>query len=245
MTNRDRILIVALADGALTGRRRERAERRLAAIPRAAEQVERQRRVSRALSAGPATPPTLAAAPSALRAPRLRVFRTPLVAATAVAAVLAALIVVGGGGGTTLTQAAGLAKLSAEQPAPATAGPVLRASLDGVTFPEWDREFGWRATGARSDTLDGRRTRTVYYEHTGHRIAYTVVSGPPLELPDHVRRVRRDGLSIALYRDPSHGGHDVAVFERNGRTCVLAGHVMRVSTLVKLAAWKGGGEVRS
>ena len=245
MTNRDRILIVALADGTLTGRRRERAERRLAAIPRAAEQVERQRRVSRALSAGPATPPTLAAAPSALRAPRLRVFRTPLVAATAVAAVLAALIVVGGGGGTTLTQAAGLAKLSAGQPAPATAGPVLRASLDGVKFPEWEREFGWRATGARSDTLDGRRTRTVYYEHTGHRIAYTVVSGPPLEVPDHVRHVRRDGLSIALYRDPSHGGHDVAVFERNGRTCVLAGHVMRVSTLVKLAAWKGGGEVRS
>ena len=125
MTNRDRILIVALADGTLTGRRRERAERRLAAIPRAAEQVERQRRVSRALSAGPATPPTLAAAPSALRAPRLRVFRMPLVAATAVAAVLAALIVVGGGGGTTLTQAAGLAKLSAEQPAPATAGPCF------------------------------------------------------------------------------------------------------------------------
>jgi hypothetical protein len=41
------------------------------------------------------------------------------------------------------------------------------------------------------------------------------------------------------------GDRTVAIFERNGRTCVLAGHVMRVSTLVKLAAWKGGGEVRS
>ena len=141
--------------------------------------------------------------------------------------------------------AADLAKRDAERPAPATAGPVLREEFAGVTFPEWDAEFGWRATGARSDRIDGRSSRTVYYEHTGHRIAYTVLSGPPLEVPDHARRIRRDGLEIALYRDSGHGGHDVAIFERNGRTCVLAGHVMRTSTLVKLAAWTGDGTVRS
>jgi hypothetical protein len=56
--------------------------------------------------------------------------------------------------------------------------------------------------------------------------------------------VRRDGLEIALSHDAGHGGHDIAVFERDGRTCVLAGHVMRVSTLVELAAWTGGGAVR-
>ena len=245
MTNRDRILVVALADGTLTGRRREQAERRLARIPDAAEQVERQRRVTEALRGGPATPPKLAAAPLPLPAPRRRVARAPLAIATAVAAVIAALVVVGIQGSSTLTQAAGLAKLDAERPAPAAAGPVLREEHEGVTFPEWEAEFGWRATGARSDRLDGRRTRTVYYEHTGHRIAYTVVSGPPLEIPEHARRVRRDGLAIALYRDPSHGGHDVAIFERNGRTCVLAGHVMRTSTLVKLAAWRGDGALPS
>jgi ferric-dicitrate binding protein FerR (iron transport regulator) len=129
-------LIVALADGSLTGRRLERAERRMAAIPHAAEQIARQHRVTRALHGGPATPPTLAAAPTALRAPRHRVFRAPLAAATAVAAVLAALLLVGGQGGSTITQAAGLAKLDAERPAPAAAGPVLRESLAGVTFPE-------------------------------------------------------------------------------------------------------------
>ena len=50
---------------------------------------------------------------------------------------------------------------------------------------------------------------------------------------------------MAVYRDPRHGGHDVAVFERGGRTCVVAGHVLEVSTLLKLAAWRGGGSVRS
>ena len=56
--------------------------------------------------------------------------------------------------------------------------------------------------------------------------------------------LRRDGLDIALYRDPSHGGHDVAVFERGGRTCFLAGHMLHTTTLVELAAWTGGGAVR-
>ena len=161
------------------------------------------------------------------------------------AAVVAVFVAQLAGEPSTLTQAADLAKRDAERPPPAAAGPVLREEFAGVTFPEWSAEFGWHATGARSDRLDGRGTRTVYYEHTGHRIAYTVVSGPPLEVPEHARRVRRDGLEIALYRDSSHGGHDVAIFERNGRTCVLAGHVIRTSTIVKLAAWKGDGAVRS
>jgi hypothetical protein len=245
MTNRDRILVVGLADRTLTGRRRERAERRLARIPGIDEQIERQRRVTQALHGGPSTPPTLAAAPLPLPAPRRRIARAPLAIAATMAAVIALFLVPLAGEPSTVTQAADLAKRPAERPAPAAAGPVLREQFAGVTFPEWGDEFGWHATGARSDRLDDRRTRTVYYEHTGHRIAYTVVSGPPLEVPAHTRRVRRDGLTIALYRDTSHGGHDVAIFERNGHTCVLAGHVMRISTLVKLAAWRGDGAVRS
>ena len=71
----------------------------------------------------------------------------------------------------------------------------------------------------------------------GHRIAYTIVSGRPLPVPDDARVVRRHGMEIAVYHDPGHGGHDVAVFRRGGRTCVLAGHVLRQSTLIELAAW--------
>ena len=41
-----------------------------------------------------------------------------------------------------------------------------------------------------------------------------------------------------------HGGAEwIAVFERNGRTCVLAGVVHRRGTLVKLASWQGRGAV--
>ena len=57
--------------------------------------------------------------------------------------------------------------------------------------------------------------------------------------------IERNGLEISVYRDAGHGGHDVAVFERGGRTCVVAGHVLELNTLLKLAAWKGGGSLRS
>lgn len=48
----------------------------------------------------------------------------------------------------------------------------------------------------------------------------------------------RNGVQIQLYHD---GPRTVAVFERAGRTCVLAGVVHRDSTLVKLAAWRADG----
>ena len=145
----------------------------------------------------------------------------------------------------TVERAAATSQLPATQPAPEAAGDLLRAEVDGVRFPNWRPEFGWHETGMRRDEIDGRPTTTVYYEHMGHRLAYTIVSGPALPPPANARVVRRDGLELAVYRDPRHGGHDVAVFERGGRTCVVAGHVLEVSTLLKLAAWRGGGSVRS
>ena len=169
-----------------------------------------------------------------------------LVAAGALATALVLMWVLAPGGDRTTTErAADMAQLPATRPAPAPSGAVLRAEVDGVRFPDWGPEFGWHETGLRRDTIDGRRTATVFYEHMGHRLAYTIVSGPALPRPANAHVVRRDGLAISLYRDPAHGGHDVAVFERGGRTCVVAGHVLRVDTLLKLAAWKGGGSIRS
>ena len=130
-------------------------------------------------------------------------------------------------------------------PSPAPWRRRAAAAVDGVAFPDWGREFGWRATGMRHDDLGGRPTATVFYEHMGHRLAYTIVSGTALPRPAGARTVERDGLRISLYRDPGHGGHDVAVFERGGRTCVVAGHVLELDTLLDLAAWKGDGRVRS
>jgi hypothetical protein len=238
LRRRDQALLVQLADGALTGPARARAEARLRAIPDGDRLVGRQRRVARALGAGleplPAREPVRPA--RALR----------VAAAGALAAVLVLMWALAPGGDRSTTErAADIAQLPATRPAPAASGSVLRAGLGGVRFPDWGPEFGWHETGMRRDEIDGRRTATVFYEHMGHRLAYTIVSGPALPRPAKARVVERDGLRISVYRDPAHGGHDVAVFERGGHTCVVAGHVLRLDTLLKLAAWKGGGSIRS
>jgi hypothetical protein len=250
LTDRDRALLVGLADGTLEGRRRARAEALVDEIPDGKALVERQRRVARALAGGrvPAMIPVAARAASAPVARARPVWRPrPRMAAlaTLAAAVLALLTVVLSSERSTVAQAADLARLPATDPAPGSAGKVLRASVDGVAFPDWSAEHGWHETGLRRTSLDGRASTTVFYEHEGHRIAYTIVSGPALDPPADARVVRRAGLEIAVYHDPGHGGHDVAVFERDGSTCVLAGHVIEQETLLKLAAWKGGGQIRS
>lgn len=227
MTDGDRILLVGLADGALRGRRRERAEARVRELPDGARLLERQRRVRNALGGAPAP----AAEPwFAGWAPRLA-----LSAAAALALAVAFAILPGGRSIT--SEAAALAVAPATEPAPLATGTVLQARVDGVAFPNWAPALGWKETGARRDTLDGRATRTVFYEHMGHRIAYTIVPGAPLDPPAGARIVRRGGLEIALLHD---AGRDIAIFERDGRTCILAGHVERASTLVRLAAWTGG-----
>lgn len=118
---------------------------------------------------------------------------------------------------------------------------LLSESVDGVAFPAWGREFGWRAIGYRNDTLADRETETVLYTHEGHTIAYTVVAGEPLEIPEGAVERRIDGVDVAALGDDH--GHEIVVFERGGHTCVLSGHVEHRSTLLELASWRGGGNV--
>ena len=239
LDKRDHAVLVQLADGTLTGAALRRAEARLRSIPDGDRLIERQRRTARALGAGAELPALHPSSPALARRPALRL-------AAAVAAALALVLVLAPEGtGPTAERAAGISQLPATARAPSASGPVLRAEVDGVRFPAWGPEFGWHATGMRRDDIGGRRATTVFYEHEGHRIAYTIVSGPALPRPADARIVERDGLEMSVYRDPRHGGHDVAVFERDGRTCVVAGHVIHLSTLLELAAWKGDGDVRS
>jgi hypothetical protein len=166
------------------------------------------------------------------------------VATAAVAVVLALTLVAELGSHPTIAEAARPSALAATAPAPAQdAGrpTMLRASFAGVTYPDWNRQFGWRTTGRRHDSLEGGRTaETVFYQHTHHRIGYTVVSGKPLERPGHAQLFVVNGLQMLAYKD---GRRDVVTFERNGRTCILAGVVHRRSTLVKLASWKADGAI--
>jgi hypothetical protein len=237
--------LVALADDTIPAERRAEVETRVASSAVATEALRAQRRAVAAMRAfDPPTPSGLerrlsADAPS--RPAPLRRYQLALAGACA-AAVLAFAIAMSISGGPGLTVAA-VAEVSArpalEPRAPAGDGEAhLARSFAGVMFPDWGREQGWHAIGARRDEVGGRPTDTVYYRHTHHTIGYTVLSGEPLGLPARGSRVERDGLPIQLYRD---GRRTVAVFERNGRTCVLAGVVHRPSTLVRLASWRANG----
>jgi len=246
LSDRDRALLVGLADGTLRGRSRARAEARLRTLPGAAALLDGQRRVRRALHDGPVPAPGAAPALVRPRAERSRAWVPRAVALGAlVAALLGLFVLPTGADRPVVARAAALAEQPATSAAPPSVGRVLRADVQGVAFPDWSDQFGWAATGTRRDRIDGRAATTVFYEHMGHRIAYTILPGPPAEPPADARVVRRDGLEIALSHDPRHGGHDIAVFERDGRTCVIAGHVEEVATLIELAAWTGGGDVRS
>jgi hypothetical protein len=255
--------LTALADGTLRGRRRERLEAELERSPVLAGALARQRRAVDALRS------VEARAPAALRA-RLEAerreggrgrraggrragagggwLRRPAfaggLAAAAAFALLLAFLLPGGAGGPSVVEAAELASLPAEAAAPRSdpAEPaLLEARAEGLAFPDWAREFGWRASGRRVDEIGGRRAVTVFYEKEGRRIAYTIVSGEALEWPDDARRAPREGVDL---RRLESDGRTVATWLRDGHTCVLSGEGTEADTLLDLAAWKGQGAVR-
>jgi hypothetical protein len=163
-------------------------------------------------------------------------------AALAAAAVVLALTVPGLGG-PSLAQAATLGALPADTSAPAqqAAEPkLLDLSVDGVSFPVFAEKFGWDATGARTDSIDGRLAVTVFYEKGGEQIAYTIVSGDPLDVPDDAARVTREGTDVHV---AEIDGRPVVTWERGGRTCILTGSGVDPDTMVELAAWHGMGSV--
>src|SRR5215217_7845275 len=61
---------------------------------------------------------------------------------------------------------------------------LLSAEVEGVPFPNWRGEFGWLASGTRTDRIGDRATRTVFYRHADKRIAYTIVTGDGIRAPD-------------------------------------------------------------
>jgi hypothetical protein len=245
------IELAALADGTLPPERRAGLEAEVAASPEVAAHLLEQERalelVHRA-TAATAAPARLRAGVEAQRRPRRRTARPRLVLgaglATAAATALALLLVLpGGAGGPSLASAAALATR------PATAAPpssqpgepkLLAREVGGVPFPNWRTKFGWRATGVRSDELDGRDTVTVFYGKKGARIGYTIVDGSPLKVPSDAARARREGTELRTFRTD---GRLVVTWLRGGRTCLLSGRGVPHAVLIKLAAWKGKGAV--
>ncbi len=117
---------------------------------------------------------------------------------------------------------------------------LLDTAVAGVSFPDFENEFGRPARGARADELDGRATRTVFYERGGREVAYTIVSGEALAWPAEAARTTRDGIEFRTFE---RGGATVVTWRRDGQTCVLSGSDASERELLALAAWNGSGAV--
>jgi anti-sigma factor RsiW len=212
--------LAALADGALHGPRRTALEARIAREPELAAAFRRQCAVVRMLAAsGPRAPLGLRLLVEELEAAppvRRRARRLWPVAALAFAATVAAFVVL------LATRGPAVEEVLAVSLRPATAPATLERPFEGVRFPSYEQ---WRATGERTDVVDGREVRTVFYERGGREIAYAIVSGPALSRDGALRAVRGDGGVAAV------------TWTRGGRTCVIAASGVDREVLARLAVW--------
>ncbi len=236
----------ALADGTLEPARRESVQAWIASSTELTALYERERRVVelvRNTAASDRAPARLraridAARPSRrVRAQRRLVWGGSLAGALAAIALAAILILPAGTpGAPSVSQAAALALRgpAAPAPVPSHAGVNLGEALGDLYFPDWTRTFGWRAVGQRTDTINGRKAVTVYYQWHGRRIAYTIVAAPALGLPSAKETVL-DGTAL---RTLSMNHRLVVTWRRQNHTCVLSGVGVPASVLHRLAAWR-------
>jgi hypothetical protein len=242
--------LAQLADDSLQGSDRAELEAQVAASPTLRAALARQRTAAAALrgvdlQASPALRERVASASVPARRPARRRrlgLAGALAGAVAATALAAVLISSPGGGNPTVVDAARLSEGAPTAPVAVDAENhnLLAADVEGVPFPNWDREFGWRQAGTRSDRLDGRTAQTVFYKHDGKRVAYTIVSGRGIPAPQGSEPRTRNGVHLHSLSD---GGRRLITWWRDGRTCVLSSADVGDHELVKLATWKGDGAV--
>jgi hypothetical protein len=162
------------------------------------------------------------------------------------AAVIAVAIVVSlGGGGSSplsLSQASALTLKPATAKAPAERNHTeLTAAVEGLSFPYWEEHFGWRSTGARSDTVAGRAVTTIFYSNgRGRRIGYAIVAGAT---PLHPSGGTTSWHNGTPYRLLSVNGRTAVTWLRDGHLCVVSGRGVSAATLLRLASWDDHGTV--
>lgn len=246
--------LAALADGSLTGPRRDELLRRHAHSSVLREQ-ESALAAIRATAGAPA-PARLRASVAALAAtahterkrsrphgrPRHMTRWSLSLGGATVALVAAVALLLAGGEQVTapsVSEAAArvaLAPAAAGSAADQPVAEVLAGSVDGVRHPYWADTTGWRAIRARRDTLDGHSITTVFYENAhGQRLGYAIAAGPPL--PAHGGRViERNGTRMRVIHTPRS---TIVTWLRDGHTCLLAAHGVDGSTLTALVGQPG------
>jgi hypothetical protein len=167
--------------------------------------------------------------------------RPRLAAVGAIAAALIALVIAvslsGGSSTLSVRDAAALTTQPATHAAPSESASdraELAVSVDGVSFPYWGGHFGWRSTGTRSDTVDGRSVTTTFYASGHRRVGYAIVAGDaPAQTSGGVVS-QHDGTS---YRLLTYDGMPVVTWLREGHLCVVSGRGVDGATLLRLASW--------
>jgi hypothetical protein len=154
--------------------------------------------------------------------------------ATALAVVIAAVVILTGGGSAapTVPQAARLALAAATMPAPGVdrAHPgQLSMQGAGIPFPNY-ASLGFKADGARIDTVDGRRITTVFYTKNGVTVGYAIASGAPLPGGEDSNPRRYGRFTVER-----QGRAMLITWVRAGHTCVIAGHSVSPGILNALA----------
>lgn len=247
--------LAALADGTLDPKRRARLLAQIEGLPELALAAQRQQQAATMIAslAQAAAPPTLHRAVEEMvssvprrrraRPPRLRLAIAGGAMAAAIAVVVAIALSTGGSGTPTLSQAAALALRPATLPPPAqksSGASELARSVDGIAFPYWQDSLGWRASGMRTDELDGRTVTTVYYiagaatRGGAGRVGYAIVAGSALPLPSGGSELSANGTRFHL---TSSRGASVLTWRRAGHTCILVARGVSDATLLRLASW--------
>ena len=178
------------------------------------------------------------------RSPALANYAIAGALAAAAAAIAIAIALSGGGNGPFIRQASALtldrptSAAPSENPHNST---QLAAAVQGVAFPYWEERFGWRSTGTRQDTVNGRAVTTVFYaDRRGRQIGYAIVAGTPAPTQDRGAIAWRNGTRFRVLQ--LHGA-TVVSWLRDGHLCVVAGRGVSAATLLALASWHDRGSV--
>ncbi len=162
--------------------------------------------------------------------------------AFAAAVVVVLVLVLTTGGSTnapTVLQASGvgLRPITGAAPTESAHDPhLLAASAVGIAYPYWGGTLGWKAVGARTDTVGGRAVTTVFYANShSQRIGYSIVAGPALAVPADSTSVKHHDMSFHVI---SHANPTIVTWREAGHTCILTARGVNPGKLIRLATWQ-------